>query len=272
VSAAVPVRGRSLALVRNVWRARAVVRALVARDLRARYVGSALGLLWSLVNPLAQLAIFTFVFSSVLAVRFADDRVPFVLYLAAALFPWLAFQESVLRSATCLVDNAVLVKRVVFPVEVLPVQIALSSLVHQMIALGLLLALMVVFGVMPGPALLALPALVAVQLLFTIGLGWAAAALHVYVRDTAPALGVLFPMWFYLTPIIYPYQLVPPPLQAVLALNPLTALVQDYRDLFLHGVLPLGVRELWLVTASLLAFAGGAAVFARARGEFADLV
>jgi lipopolysaccharide transport system permease protein len=224
------------------------------------------------VNPLAQLAIFTFVFSSVLAVRFADDRVPFVLYLAAALFPWLAFQESVLRSATCLVDNAVLVKRVVFPVEVLPVQIALSSLVHQMIALGLLLALMVVFGVMPGPALLALPALVAVQLLFTIGLGWAAAALHVYVRDTAPALGVLLPMWFYLTPIIYPYQLVPPPLRAVLALNPLTALVQDYRDLFLHGVLPLGVRELWLVTASLLAFAGGAAVFARARGEFADLV
>ena len=272
VTAAVPMRRPAFVVVRNAWRARAVIRALVARDLRARYVGSTLGLFWSLVNPLAQLAIFTFVFSTVLAVRFADDRVPFVLYLAAALFPWLAFQESVLRSATCLVDNAVLVKRVVFPVEVLPVQIALSSLVHQMIALGLLLALMAVFGLPPRPALLALPALVVLQLLLTIGLGWAAAAVHVYVRDTAPALGVLFPMWFYLTPIIYPYRLVPPRLQAVLALNPLTALVQDYRDLFLHGVVPLGMRELWLAGVSVLAFAGGAAVFARARGEFADLV
>ncbi|TMA78779.1 MAG: ABC transporter permease, partial [Deltaproteobacteria bacterium] len=124
-----------------VWRARAVVRALVARDLRGRYVGSSLGLLWSVVNPLAQLAIFTFVFSTVLSVRFGSGDLPFVLYLAAALFPWFAFQESALRSATCLVDNAVLVKRVVFPIEVLPVQIAVSALVHQLIALALLLVL-----------------------------------------------------------------------------------------------------------------------------------
>ena len=249
-----------------------MVRALVVRDLRGRYVGSALGLFWSVLNPLAQLAIFTFVFSVVLAVRFGTDDVPFVLYLAAALFPWLAFQESVLRSATCLVDNAVLVKRVVFPVEVLPVQLALSSLMHQLIALALLLALMMAYGVPLRPALLALPLIVTTQLLLTVGLGWAAAAVHVYLRDTAPVLGVVFPMWFYLTPIIYPYHLVPAALQPVLALNPLTALVQDYRDVFLHGVVPIGGRELWLLVVSAATFVGGAAIFARARGEFADLV
>jgi lipopolysaccharide transport system permease protein len=262
----------AVGVVQSVWRARRVVRALVARDLHSRYVGSAFGALWSVLNPLAQLAIFTFVFATVLQVRFGDDGLPFVLYLACALFPWLAFQEAVLRSTTCLVDNAVLVKRVVFPVEVLPVQLALSALVHQLIALALLLVLMAAFGVPPRPALLALPVLVGVQLLLTVGCGWGAAMLHVYFRDTAHVLGVLFPMWFYLTPIIYPYHLVPEFLRPALALNPLTALVQDYRDIFLHGVVPLGGRELWLVVVSLGVFAAGATVFARARGEFADLV
>jgi len=265
-------RPTAVRLPAAVWRARAVVAALVARDLRGRYVGSTLGLLWSVVNPLAQLAIFTFVFSTVLAVRFGDSDVPFVLYLAAALFPWLAFQESVLRSATCLVDNAVLVKRVVFPIEVLPVQVALSALVHQLIALTLLVALMLGLGVPPRPAALAIPLLLATQLLLTIGIGWAVAALHVYFRDTAQLLAVVFPMWFYLTPIIYPYRLVPERLRPVLALNPLTALVEAYRDVLLHGVVPLGVRELWLVVASVGAFAMGAVVFTRARAEFADLV
>jgi lipopolysaccharide transport system permease protein len=262
----------AVSLPLSVWRARSVVRALVARDLRGRYVGSSLGLVWSVLNPLAQLAIFTFVFSTVLSVRFGTDDVPFVLYLAAALFPWLAFQESVLRSATCLVENAVLVKRVVFPIEVLPVQIAVSALVHQLIALALLLVLMGVLGVPPRPSVVALPALLLVQLLLTIGIGWAVAAAHVYFRDTAHVLGVVFPMWFYLTPIIYPYRLVPEALRPILALNPLTALVEAYRDVLLHGVVPLGVRELWLTAVSVAVFSVGATIFTRARGELSDLV
>ena len=255
-----------------VWRARGVVGALVARELRSRYVGSSIGALWAVVHPLAQLAIFTFVFSTVLDVRFGRTDRPFVLYLACGLFPWLALQESLQRSATSIVDNAVLVKRVVFPVEVLPVQLALSALLHQGIALGLLLLLMIVYGVAPQPALLALPLLAGVQLLLMMGLGWTVAALHVYFRDTAQVLAVVLPMWFYVTPIIYPYTLVPEALRPLLALNPLTALVEDYRDLFLHGVVPLGAREAWLALVSVAVFAGGAAFFEHARGEFADLV
>ena len=106
----------------------------------------------------------------------------------------------------------------------------------------------------------------------TIGIGWAVAALHVYFRDTAQALGVLMPIWFYLTPIIYPAHLVPPFLQPVLALNPLTPLVAAYRDVLLYGVVPAGLGAAWLAVASLGLFAGGAIVFLRARGEFADLV
>jgi lipopolysaccharide transport system permease protein len=267
-----PARPAALALARGVWRARTVVRALVARELRGRYAGSTLGVVWAVLPPLAQLAIFTFVFATVLDVRFGAGDRPFVLYLACGLFPWLAFQETVLKSATCLVDNAVLVKRVVFPVEVLPVQLALSALVHQLIALALLVVLMGAFGLPPRLSLLALPALLGLQLLLTVGCGWAVAALHVYFRDTAHGLGVLLPMWFYLTPIIYPLHLVPAPLEPILALNPLAALVQGYRDVFLHGVVPLGGREAWLAAVSLAVFAGGARTFARSRGEFADLV
>lgn len=262
-------------LLRAVGSAHAVVRALVARDLRSRYVGSALGAFWSIAHPLLQLATFTFVFATVMKVRVADaggTDVPFVLYLACGLFPWLAIQESITRSATCLVDNPTLVKRVVFPVEVLPVQLACSAMVHQLIGTVMLLALMAAFGFPPRLSLLALPLLLAAQLVLSVGLGWAVAALHVYFRDTAQALGVLLPVWFYLTPIIYPQHLVPPFLQPVLALNPLTPLVQAYRDVFLYGLVPSGLGALWLAAASLGVLTVGAMIFTRARGEFADLV
>lgn len=263
------------AMLRAVWAARTVVRALVGRDVRGRYVGSVFGALWSVAHPLLQLATYTFVFATVLKVKIADvdgGDVPFVLYLACGLFPWLAIQEAVTRSATCLVDNPTLVKRVVFPVEVLPVQLACVAIVHQLIAIGILLVLMAGFGFPPRPALVFVPALLLAQLGIAIGLGWALATLHVYFRDTAQALAVLLPVWFYLTPILYPPQLVPSFLQPVLALNPLTPLVQAWRDVLLHGVVPSGTGALWLGAASLVVFVGGALLFNGARGEFADLV
>jgi lipopolysaccharide transport system permease protein len=264
-----------IAMARAVWSARAVVRALVARDLRGRYVGSALGAFWSIAQPLLQLATYTFVFATVMKVKVADaggTDVPFVLYLACGLFPWLAIQETVLRSATSMVDNPTLVKRVIFPVEVLPVQLAGAAVVHQLIATALLLVLMAAMGIRPHASLVVLPLLVLAELGIAIGIGWAVASLHVFFRDTAQALGVLMPIWFYMTPILYPQHLVPPFLRLVLALNPLTPLVQAYRDVLLYGVMPSAGTALTLAGTSLGVLAVGALVFTRARGEFADLV
>jgi len=264
-----------LTMARAIWSARSVVRALVARELRGRYVGSTLGAFWSVAQPLLQLATYTFVFATVMKVKVADAgaaEVPFVLYLACGLFPWLAIQETVLRSATALVDNPTLVKRVIFPVEVLPVQLACAAVVHQLIATALLLVLMAVMGIPPHASLVVLPLLVLTELGIAIGIGWTVASLHVFFRDTAQALGVLMPVWFYLTPILYPQHLVPPFLRPVLALNPLTPLVQAYRDVLLYGVMPSGTAALALGGASLAVLAVGALVFTRARGEFADLV
>jgi lipopolysaccharide transport system permease protein len=154
----------------------------------------------------------------------------------------------------------------------LPVELACGAAVHQLIATALLLVLMAAMGFPPRTSLLLLPFLLLVELGFAIGIGWAVAALHVFFRDTAQALGVLLPVWFYLTPILYPQHLVPPFLQPVLALNPLTPLVQAYRDVLLYGVAPSGAVAFQLAATSLGTFAIGALVFARARGEFADLV
>lgn len=263
------------AMARAVWSARAVVRALVVRDLRGRYVGSALGTFWSVAQPLLQLATYTFVFATVMKVRVADPAgadVPFVLYLACGLFPWLAIQEAVTRSATCLVDNPTLVKRVIFPVEVLPVQLACAALVHQVIATALLLVLMAALGFPPRPSIAVWPLLLVAEIAIAVGIGWAVAALHVFFRDTAQALAVLLPIWFYLTPILYPQHLVPSFLQSALALNPLTELVQAHRDVLLHGVVPTGAAGIRMAATSLGIFALGAWVFTRARGELADLV
>ena len=172
-----PGAGAALVAVQTLWRARTVVMALVAREIRGRYVGSTLGAVWSLAHPLLQLVTLTFVFATVLKVRISGvggTDVPFVLYLACGLFPWLAVQEGVLRGATSLVDNPTLVKRVVFPVETLPVQLALSAVVNQLIATLVLLALATVLGFPPRPSLAAIPLLLLPQLLLTVGFGWAA--------------------------------------------------------------------------------------------------
>ncbi|MEB2284962.1 MAG: hypothetical protein B6D46_11970 [Polyangiaceae bacterium UTPRO1] len=264
-----------LAMARAVWSARGVVHALVVRDLRGRYVGSMLGAFWSIAQPLLQLATYTFVFATVMKVRVADaagGEVPFVLYLACGLFPWLAIQEAVTRGVTCLVDNPTLVKRVIFPVEVLPVELAGAAIVQQVIATALLLVLMAAFGFPPRPALAVWPLLLAAEVGIAVGIAWAVAALHVLFRDTAQVLGVLLPVWFYLTPILYPQHLVPPFLQPVLALNPLTELVQAHRDVLLSGIVPTAAAGLRIAVTSLVFFACGAWVFTRARGELADLV
>lgn len=267
--------GAPIVMARAVWSARTVVGALVARDLRGRYAGSALGTFWSVAQPLLQLATYTFVFATVMKVRVTDaggGDVPFVLYLACGLFPWLAIQEGIMRGATCLVDNPTLVKRVIFPVEVLPVEIACAAVVHQLIATALLLLLMAGLGFPPRASLVVWPLLLVAELAITVGIGWAVAALHVLFRDTAQALGVLLPIWFYLTPILYPQHLVPPFLRTLLAWNPLTPLVQAHRDVLLYGVVPGTAVWMQIAAASVVTFAVGAWVFTRARGELADLV
>lgn len=260
--------------VEAIWRNRGLIRSMVGRDLAARYRGSMGDVVWSVLNPVLLMATYYFVFGVVLRARFEGDpsRSGFALYLLAGMLPWLAFAEAAGRAPSVVLEYRNFVKKLVFPVEILPVNLSVAGLVTQALALGCFLAfLATVRGGVPWTALW-LPALIVPQFLFTLGLAWFLAALGVYVRDLGQLMGYLLTLWFFLTPICYPEASLPGSVLPVLEKNPMFALVRGFRGALLEGAAPDGrvVVQLWLVgvAACLLGYAW----FGKLRKSFADVI
>jgi lipopolysaccharide transport system permease protein len=247
---------------------------LARRMTRARYRGSALGLVWAVLTPAVMIAVFTFLFAVVFNARFTSGGSPldYALYLFCGLLPWTAFQESLQQSSGVVVAHANLVKRVVFPLETLPLAQALAALAGQMFGtLALVVASLVIRRELHA-TLLWLPVLLVPQLLLMLGGSWLVASLGVFIRDTAQALALVLMAWMYLTPIIYPETVVPERFRPLLDLNPFTPLVRSYRRVMLEGLAP-DWRGLAYVTAvALVAFVFGYWWFARTRKNFADVI
>jgi lipopolysaccharide transport system permease protein len=248
-----------------------LIRELVKRDFQGRYAGSVLGFVWSLVQPLWMLILFTFVFSTVMKVTPVGARTGhFAIFLFGGLLPWTALHEGVLRSATSITDNAGLVKKLRFPSEILVLAVVLAALLQEAIAVVIFVAALVWVGEFSWGGLPLLLVALPLQVALTLGLGLLVAALHVFFRDTAQILGLVFNVWFYLTPIVYPLALVPERYRPWLALNPLTALVGLYRQAFLGGSVAMvpGAVSLTLVVAVLTSF--GFWLFGRLKPAFVD--
>lgn len=248
-----------------------LLRQLVQRDFQGRYAGSLLGFLWSFVQPLWLLMLFTFVFSSVMRISPGGTGSPrFAAFLFCGLLPWMAFQEGVLRASTAITDNSSLVKKLRFPSEVLVLAVVLAALLHEAIAAAVFVAVLawtgdLAWGGLPW-LLLALP----LQAGLTLGLGLLLGAVQVFFRDTAQVLGMVFTAWFYLTPIVYPAALVPERFRALVAWNPLTALVELYRRALL-GTDGLQLRGVALLAASAAVLLSvGFWLFARLKPAFVD--
>lgn len=249
-----------------------VLRELVKRDFRGRYAGSWLGFLWSFVQPLWQFILFSFVFSAVLKVSPLGERTSsFAAFLFSGLLPWIAIQEGLMRSATAITDNAPLVKKLRFPPEILVLSIVLGALAHEAIAAGVFLVALATQGALAWSSLPWLLVALPLQFALTLGLALLLSATHVFVRDTAQALGLLFSAWFYLTPIVYPMAYLPARLRPWIERNPLTPLVALYRRGFLGGDVDLAAVAL-LTAFATLALACGWALFRRLRPSFADEV
>lgn len=250
---------------------RELLASLVLRDLRIRYAGSAAGLAWAIVGPLLQLVILTTVFSLVLQVRLGDAGAPFPVALAWGFFPWLAFQEGVSRATTALVDGGVLVKRLGLRPEILLAQPVFAALVPELAALAALVALSPFLGapLHAGVVLCALP--LAIQVAFTLGIGWILGVAHVYLRDTAQVVTAALQAWFYLTPIVYPLDIAPVALRGFLAANPVSGIVLSFRAFALGEAVPWGALA-WSGGCAALALVGGALLVSRARRELPDLV
>ena len=247
---------------------------LARRMVVARYRGSALGIVWAVLTPAVMIAVFTFLFAGVFGARFTPTGTPldYALYLFCGLLPWTAFSESLQQSAGIVVAHANLVKRVVFPLETLPVSQALASLAGQLFGtVALVLATLVLRRELHA-TILWLPVLLVPQLLLTLGGSWLVASLGVFIRDTAQVLVLLLMAWLYLTPIIYPEQVVPARFRPALELNPFTPLVRSYRRVMLEGAPPDFQGLLYVTALALAAFLLGYWWFARTRKNFADVI
>lgn len=248
--------------------------SLARRDLLARYRGSLGDILWTFLHPLLLMLTYFFVFGLVLQTRFAGDpsRSGFVLYFLAGMLPWLPFSEAVGRAPSVVLEHRNIVKKVVFPVQVLPVGLVMSSLATQGFALLIFFGfLLVTRGSIPWTAAW-LPVLLGPQFLLSLGLGWMLAATGVYLRDLGQIIGFALTLWFFLTPICYPEASLPASALPVLQKNPMYVLVRGYRTILLEGAAPNPgpIIALWL--GSWVVFTAGYAWFHRLRRSFADVI
>ncbi|HVS02276.1 MAG TPA: ABC transporter permease [Thermoanaerobaculia bacterium] len=249
-----------------------LLRELIRRDFQGRYAGSFLGFLWSFVQPLWQLLLFSFVFSTVMDIRPTDSGTErFWVFLFCGLLPWLAVQEGITRGATAVTDNSGLVKKLQFPSQVLVVAVVLTALLHEAIAAGLFVAALGLIGELSWSSLPWLLVAVPLQVALVLGLALALAATHVFFRDTVQILGMVMAAWFYLTPIVYPLSMVPEPYDGWIAANPLTTLAGLYRRAFLGGTTGTTPEAIgWLAATAVGILALGIWLFRRLRPSFVD--
>ena len=253
---------------------RDLLKEFIVRDLKSRYVGSAIGFFWSVINPLITLVIYTFLFSVILKVKLSDEAgvTNFALYLFCGMLPWIAFQDTVQRSTTCIVDHSKLIKKLVFPAKILPLYIAVSSLISEFIGIMILISAIILILHFVSPYILFMPLIFFFQLLFTLGISFFFAALNVFLRDISPISGVLLTVWLYITPIFYPYTIVPDRYKGIYMLNPMAHLVNIYRDIFLNNKMFSISGLLYFSLVSILIFIGGYVFFTKFHKKFVDLL
>jgi lipopolysaccharide transport system permease protein len=264
---------RVLHSLQQLFRHRALIQSLVARELKARYRGSVLGVVWSFLNPLLLLLIYTFVFSVVVPGASSRQIEHFPLFLFCGILPWTWFSSSLLESANVLITGGALLRKVIFPAEVLPIVTVLAGLVHFALGLPILIAFIVYERVPVTPDVLWLPLIVATQLLLTIGLALLVSSLTVHFRDLRDLLSNLLTLAFFATPIVYPLSQAPDWARPLLLLNPFTHLAVAYQEvLVVPGPFTGWPRLIAIGVVSAAICVIGYFVFDRLRDTFAEEV
>jgi len=257
------------------WRHRTLVAALIRREVSGRYRGSMLGILWSFFLPVLMLAVYTFVFSIVFKARWtpgSDSKTEFALVLFTGLLVFNLFAECVNRAPGLVLSNVNYVKKVVFPLEILPVVALGSAFFHMLISLLVWCVFhLALFGMVPPTALL-LPLVLLPLMLLTLGVSWFLAAIGVYLRDVAQVTGVVVTTLLFLSPVFFPLSALPEPYRRLLMFNPLSPAIEMARDVLVWGKLPdWSLLAGYGAVAAILACLGFA-WFQKTRKGFADVI
>lgn len=253
--------------IREIYAYRQMVFSLVHKELRGRYKGSVLGFAWTFINPLLQLCVYTMVFSVIMKAEI--DK--YYIFLFVALIPWIFFSTSVTGGSTSILNAADMVKKIYFPREVMPVAFVTAAFVNM------LLCFLVVFGVLLITgfgfnlwALLYLPAVMATEYILATGFALLASAFTVYFRDLPYILGILTMAWQYLTPVMYSSDMVPDRLLVIWNLNPMTPVIEAYREILYYRRIPHMSTFLSTILVGLVSVAAGYFVFRRLQKGFAE--
>ncbi len=260
----------------HAYRVKDLILQLIKQEVRGRYKGSLFGLLWALFLPILMLAVYTFVFSVVFQAKWGGDleggKAGFALFLFSGLIPYMLFAECVNRSSNLMIENPSYVKKILFPLDILPLVMTGGSLFHLLVNVFVLLLFSLITGFGMHFTVLLLPFILLPLLLFTLGLCWFLASLGVYLRDTGHLVGVCVSALLFLSPIFYPLSALPLSFQSVVMLSPLTGIIEMMRSVLLLGHLPSLFMYAISLTESLIIAFLGYAWFQRTRSGFADVL
>ena len=262
-----------LNLVRKVYSHRSLILSMAMQEMRYRYAGTVAGFVWTIINPLATVLVFWFIFSVGFKIQPVND-IPFVVLFFCAYIPWLTFSETLSANTRSIVGHAYLVKKIVFPVEILVVVNLVASLISHGAMLVILSIVMATNGI--GFSLYNLQFIyyLGALMLFSLGMGWFFSALNVFFRDTEQIISVMLNLWFWLTPIVWIIDMIPEQYQFIIKINPMYYVAEGYRFSFIYHTpfwdLYRWSGYFWL--ACLLTFIVGGLVFRKLKPEFADVL
>lgn len=254
--------------LKEILRFKNLVYNLVARDLKVKYKGSILGFLWSLLNPLIMLIVYTVAFQYIIKIQVKN----FPLFFLCGFLPWTFLSLSLSMAVSSIKDNANLVKKVYFPREILPLSIVLSNLVQFLLTFIILIPALILFKIKLGFPLLFLPLIILFQLAFTLGLTLILSSLNVFFSDVRHLLEIFLQIWFWLTPIIYPVDLVPERFQSLYRLNPAVLFIESYRNSLLYDKWLSSVELIFLFLIGVVFLALGHLVFNSYNRRFAEVI
>ena len=264
-----------LAMVASIYKNRNLILNLIKREVMGRYRGSAMGLLWSFFNPVFMLTIYTFVFSVVFKARWvggSDSKVEFALVLFTGLLVFNLFSEVINQAPSLILNNANYVKKVIFPLEILPIVALGAAAFHMSVSLVVWLIFYLLFFSIPDWTALQLPLVLIPLMLMTLGLAWLLASLGVYLRDVGQIIGVVTMTLMFLSPIFYSVDSLPLEYQGIMHLNPLTYIVEETRNVMIwHMSLNWPLWVFWTALSTLISWLGFA-WFQKTRKGFADVI
>jgi len=243
-----------------------LVRNLVSRDFKTRYKRSYLGILWSLLNPLLIILVYTLAFDYIMKIQVKD----FPLFFMCGFLPWSYFSSSLSVSLGSLSDTGYLIKAVYFPREILPLSMVLSCLLHFLITFLFVFPILMIYGYFPKAAVLSLPVVILLQSLFIFGVCLFLSSVHVFFRDIRYILDVILTVWFWLTPVVYPISLIPEQFRFIYKLNPMALFVEAYREILLNGGLPIPKYWIAILIATVGSLTLGYLPYSRVRRRLAE--